>query len=49
LYQYLKKQEPFLMSLGVGSTLKNLQKIDLANVNVFYPNDMEQIKIEKFL
>lgn len=50
LYQNLKKQESFIMSLRVGSGLPNVQKTRLAEVIVSYPiKDTEQKEIASFL
>ena len=50
LYQNLKKQESFIMSLRVGSGLPNVQKSRLNEVVVSYPeNNTEQKEIATFL
>ena len=50
LYQNLKKQEPFIMSLRVGSGLPNVQKSRLSEVRISYPKKLdEQGKVAAFL
>ena len=50
LYQNLKKQEPFIMSLRVGSGLPNVQKSRLSEVIIAYPEkSLEQYKIASLL
>ena len=50
LYQNLKKQEPFIMSLRVGSGLPNVQKSRLSEVKISYPKKLdEQGKVAAFL
>ena len=48
LYHYLKSNEKEIMKLGVGSGIKNIQKKDAENINVYLPNYNEQVKIGKF-
>lgn len=36
------------MKLGVGSGIKNIQKKDAENINIYLPNYNEQVKIGKF-
>ena len=50
LYQDLKRQESYIMSLRVGSGLPNVQKARLSEVMVNYPALLkEQDKIASFL
>ncbi|OWT32951.1 hypothetical protein BGI41_04905 [Methanobrevibacter sp. 87.7] len=49
LYQILKNDEKKLMRLGVGSGLKNIQKLDVENFKIKLPSIKEQNKISKFL
>ena len=48
LFQYLKKQEQFIMTLRTGSGLPNIQKSRLENIIIFFPQKEEQIKLSKF-
>ena len=45
LYQYLKFQEHFIMSMRVGSGLPNMQKSNLEEVKISYPSLGQQKKI----
>ena len=50
LYQHLKRQEVYIMSLRVGSGLPNIQKSRLNELTVSYPKVLfEQNKIALFL
>lgn len=48
LYQFLKANEKFIMSLRIGSCLPNIQKNRLEVVDVCYPTESEQQKIGTF-
>lgn len=45
LYQFLKYNERRIMALRVGSGLPNIQKKEIENFKVQFPNDIEQEKI----
>lgn len=50
LYHYLKYREPYIMRLRVGSGLPNIQRKDLSNVGIVYPQqENEQNKIAEVL
>lgn len=45
LYQYLKFNEDFIMSLRVGSGLPNIQKARLEELSINYPKEEEQVSV----
>ena len=49
LFQFLKYIEPSIMRLRVGSGLPNIQKTALSDLNIQFPNKLEQTKIANFL